>query len=269
MTPLTLLALCASLFFALVLSSEQADSQSDELARLGQLFVKIDKNSDENVSRDELKAWMLSTRRRMNNADTVKQFRINDVDKDGEVTWDEHVEVFWGANKNTSYNKNLLGDDERRFLLADTEGDLKLTSQEFAAFLHPEDNERMIKQMVDQTIGHLDTNGDGVVSLDEYLADLWGGEGERPRWLQAEENEFMKSRDQNSDKMMDHSEVRNWIFPREKDVGAQVDFLITESDADGDGKLTQDEMMLNFALFLGTGEFSNEDNEMKNLRDEL
>ena len=147
--------------------------------------------------------WMTAIKRRLNNADTVKQFQSNDGNKDGEVSWEEHTTWFWKENKATDYNKHLLSDDERRFTLADVESDGKLTSQQFAAFLHPEDDERMIQYMVNQTVDHLDSNSDRVVSLDEYIADLWTGEGKKPKWITTEEETFSKSRDQNKDGVMD------------------------------------------------------------------
>ena len=63
-------------------------------------------------------------------------------------------------------------------------------------------------------------------SLSEYMADLWSGEGKKPKWLIAEEDTFVKTRDQNSDGVMDQSEVRDWIFPREKEIKDQVILLM-------------------------------------------
>ena len=71
--------------------------------------------------------------------------------------------MFWKEHKQSDYNKHLLGDNERRFKLSDVEEDGKLTSQQFAAFLHPEDDERMIQIMVNQTVNHLDADSDRVV----------------------------------------------------------------------------------------------------------
>jgi len=242
----------------LVSCSGTTGNDGDELSRLERLFHKIDTNADERVSQEELNTWMTAIKRRLNNADTVTQFKSNDVNGDGEVTWEEHTAVFWKDNKRNDHNKHLLSDHQRRFNLADVENNGQLTSQQFAAFLHPEDDERMIEHMVNQTIAHLDANADGVVSLNEYTADLWAGEGKKPNWLITEEKKFGESHDQNKDGVMDQSEVRDWIFPREKGIKDQVEFLMKESDADIDGMLSLEEMMLNFALFLGNAELKDE-----------
>jgi len=262
------LLLCLSLPHT-YLTIKDVDDVDDELVRLERLFHKIDSNSDREVSRDELVHWIESHRRRMNNADTVKEFKRNDVDGDGEVTWDEHTQVYWQENKQNEYNKHRLADDERRFKLADREGDLKLGSLEFAGFLHPEDDDGMVQQMVSQTVGHMDSNNDGVVSIEEYLADLWSGDGDEPKWLKTEREEFSKYRDQNKNGVMERNEVKDWIFPREKEVRDQVNFLVEESDADANGMLTKEEMMLNFHLFLGSAEFREDEDKKMNFRDEL
>jgi len=256
------------LFLLCVVSSSEVDDVDQQLLRLERLFHKIDANRDESVSQEELVRWIESHRRRKNNADTVKEFKINDVNKDGEISWDEHTQVYWQQNNQNEYNKHRLADNERRFKLADQETDLKLSSLEFAAFLHPEDDDRMIQQMVSQTVNHMDSNNDSVVSIEEYLADLWSGSGEEPKWLKTEREEFSKYRDQNKNGVMERVEVKDWIFPREKEIRDQVEFLIKESDADSNGKLAKQEMMLNFHLFLRSAEFQ-VDNEKKNLHDEL
>ena len=59
--------------------------------------------------------------------------------------------------------------DKRRWEKADLDSDNKLTKEEFAAFLHPEEIGHMKDVMVEETLEDIDKDKDGRISLDEYL----------------------------------------------------------------------------------------------------
>lgn len=63
----------------------------------------------------------------------------------------------------------MLDRDKRRWNVADIDGDGALTRDEFAAFLHPNENERMKDIVVLEAIEDIDKDKDGKISLEEYI----------------------------------------------------------------------------------------------------
>ncbi len=67
--------------------------------------------------------------------------------------------------------KTMLNKDKRRWNLADLDGDGALNRDEFSAFLHPEESERMKEVVVLETMEDIDRDKDGKVSLEEYIGN--------------------------------------------------------------------------------------------------
>ena len=65
--------------------------------------------------------------------------------------------------------KEMLTRDRRRWKMADVDKDNKVTKEEYTAFLHPEEYDHMKDVVVDETLEDIDKDGDGVVSIEEYL----------------------------------------------------------------------------------------------------
>lgn len=65
----------------------------------------------------------------------------------------------------------MLDRDKRRWTVADIDGDGALTREEFAAFLHPEDSNRMKDIVIIETMEDIDKNKDGKISLKEYIGN--------------------------------------------------------------------------------------------------
>ena len=63
--------------------------------------------------------------------------------------------------------------DRRRWDLADEDKDGKLQQTEFQNFLHPEEAEHMRDIVVQETLEDIDTDGDGKISLEEYIGDMY------------------------------------------------------------------------------------------------
>ena len=68
--------------------------------------------------------------------------------------------------------KDMLSRDRRRWEKADVNKDNEITKEEYTAFLHPEEYDHMKDVVVDETLQDIDKDGDGSVSLDEYLGKL-------------------------------------------------------------------------------------------------
>jgi len=139
--------------------------------------------------------------------------------------------------------------------MADLDGDDALVEAEFLNFIHPEDASHMQDVVVMETIEDIDKDGDGNISLDEYIKDLYRGEpgDEEPDWVESERQSFRTYRDKNGDGMLNHDEVKQWIMPDEYDQAeAEANHLIHASDADKDGKLDKEEVLDKYDIFVGS-----------------
>lgn len=96
-----------------------------------------------------------------------------------------------------SYKAMLLR-DRRRWSVADKDGDDNLGRKEFTDFLHPEESPRMRDLVVSETLEDIDKDNDGKVSVEEYIGDMYKGEGadddEEPDWVKTERETFSKFR---------------------------------------------------------------------------
>lgn len=61
--------------------------------------------------------------------------------------------------------------DKARFDAADVDHDGKLTEEEFVYFKNPLKNEEIKKAVLAEALNSVDTDGDGKISLQEYLKD--------------------------------------------------------------------------------------------------
>ncbi|CDI98589.1 calumenin [Echinococcus multilocularis] len=195
------------------------------------------------------------------------------VDQDVSRTFDEYRNEFKTSYVTFEQHKNKISDDyeeeedsddgelqqtitrdKRRFEKADTDGDGKLTKDEFAAFLHPEEFEHMRDIVIDETLEDLDLNKDGRIDLEEYTKDMWVDESQSPpEWVKTEQQQFRETRDKNKDGYLDREEIRAWLFPADYDhIESELKHLMSETDDDQDGKLSKDEILSHYHVFIGS-----------------
>ncbi|KTF79779.1 hypothetical protein cypCar_00032769 [Cyprinus carpio] len=149
----------------------------------------------------------------------------------------------------------MMARDERRFTMADGNGDHIADKEEFTAFLHPEEYEHMKDIVVLETMEDIDKNGDGFIDLEEYIGDMYNHEDEmdEPGWVATEREQFSEFRDKNKDGKMDKEETMDWILPADYDhAEAEAKHLVYESDTNKDGKLTKEEILNKYDLFVGS-----------------
>jgi len=239
-------------------------SEEESKQKLGELFHKVDEQVavDGFVTEEELTKWIEYTQNRYVREDSEKQMEENDQDKDGFVTWEEYKGSVYGFMDENNEGEQaeyapILERDEHRFKLADVDKDSKLKLEEFTAFLHPEQHDHMKGIVVTETLQDIDKDKDGFISLEEYLGDLWPEEDrakeDEPEWVKTEREQFAENRDKNKDGKMDADEVKDWILPPEDDhVISEAKHLIKESDSNGDGKISKEEMVEKYDLFVGS-----------------
>ncbi|XP_043268588.1 calumenin-B [Venturia canescens] len=235
--------------------------------RLGMIVDKIDKDNDTFVTQEELKNWIKLTHKRYIHDDVDRQWTSHKQEGEDKIAWSKYKSMIYGfmdtndtedtiypEDENYSY-ATMLKRDRRRWSVADEDGDDALTKEEFTAFLHPEETEHMRDVVVLETMEDIDKDGDGKVSLAEYIGDLYRGndDEEEPDWVKNEKEQFSSYRDENKDGFLDHEEVKHWIIPADFDhAEAEARHLIYEADSDADQKLTKDEILEKYDIFVGS-----------------
>jgi len=228
--------------------------------RLLVIFVKMDTDNDKHVSFNELRMWLKYISDRYVLREVEKTFQEYSTEsKTDYVTFEQHkkklVEDFDDDDDETADVQKAIARDLRRFQKADVNSDGKLTKEEFGEFLHPEESDRMRDIVIDETMEDLDSNGDGVIDLEEYTNDMYEPAENKPMpdWVQAERTQFEQVRDKDANGFMDKNEIREWLFPNDYNhLDTEAKHLITESDDDRDGVLSRDEVVSHFDLFVGS-----------------
>lgn len=128
---------------------------------------------------------MKYTQRRYIRDDVERQWKSHNPDDEEKLPWSKYKSMVYGFmdNNDTDDEENpeddtfsyavMLKRDRRRWSVADKDGDDALTKEEFEAFLHPEETEHMRDVVVLETMEDIDKDGDGKISLAEYIGNLY------------------------------------------------------------------------------------------------
>ncbi|KAF4523076.1 hypothetical protein B566_EDAN003088 [Ephemera danica] len=144
-----------------------------------------------------------------------------DKDADGQVTQEEL--------------KNWIQFTQKRYILDDVDRQWKAHNPENKEKISWEEYKKMVYGFMD---------GDMYRSTE--------GE-EEPDWVRSEKEQFARFRDKNGDGVMDKEEVKSWIIPPDFDhAEAEARHLIYEADTDKDTKLSKDEILNKYDLFVGS-----------------
>ena len=185
--------------------------------------------------------------------DVTREWNLRNPSEKKKLSWPEYRESAYGFltrdGGGTPGLRDLEARDRRRWRLVDSDRDGRLDRGEYRAFLHPETEERLGDVVVTELVEDMDSDGDGLVSEQEYLEDRgWEGE-ERERWRK----EFRTNIDSNNDGLLDREEVRAWALPApDEHHRAEAEHLVEKADRDGDGELSKGEVLGEAKLFLGS-----------------
>ena len=108
-----------------------------------------------------------------------------------------------------------------------------------------------------ETLDDIDKDKDGKISLQEYIGDMYSpeteGDAQEPDWVKEEREQFKAHRDKDKDGFLNLEEVKEWILPADFDHSeAESKHLINEADVDHDGRLTKQEVLDKYDLFVGS-----------------
>lgn len=257
----------------------EALTPEESKRRLGIIFDKIDTDNDGFVSQQELQDWITKTQQRYIEDNTKREFHNHDENRDGILSWDEYYAINFGFLKDEDWNqeddqysyKKMLHRDQARWKAADLNGDNSCTLEEYKAFLHPEEYDRMKEIVLSETMGDMDKDGDGMLDMNEYMNDIYKPEHEgetEPDWVEVEREQFQKYRDADKDGKLDREEVRKWILPEDYNHAlAESQHLIHESDDNKDEKISKEEMVGHHDVFVGSQ--ATEWGDMMNRHDEF
>lgn len=193
-----------------------------------------------------------------------QQFVEYDKNSDGTVTWDEYnIQMYDRVidfDENTALDdteeesfRQLHLKDKKRFEKANQDDGPGLNLEEFIAFEHPEEVDYMTEFVIQEALEEHDKNGDGFVSLEEFLGDYRRDPtaNEDPEWILVEKDRFVNDYDKDNDGRLDPQELLSWVVPNNQGIAQEEALhLIDEMDLNGDKKLSEEEILENQDLFL-------------------
>jgi Ca2+-binding EF-hand superfamily protein len=241
---------------------------------------RIDTDKDGFLTERELEVWVGHVGKRYIMDDVMRLWPHYDEDEDGYITFDEYKKSAFGEtveDENKIYDtrhkvtfKDMICRKKKLFAAADLDDDKKLTRDELADFLHPEEAPHMKNMYVEIRMEDMDRNKDKYLSLSEYIEDVWPSDqkkkGEEPEWIPREKSNF-PSRDKNGDGKLSSEEFRQWLLPDDHDpFNVEAQHLIHHADSDMDKKLSKEEILQHQDVFVGSratefGEYLNRHEE--------
>jgi Ca2+-binding EF-hand superfamily protein len=159
-----------------------------------------------------------------------------------------------GVRRNTlddAEENKLMEDDREMFAAADLDKDGFLSISEHILFHSPEESAVMLPIILSQTLRDKDKNKDGLINFQEFIGD--NAKNHDKEWLVTEKEKFDHDFDKDGDGFLNHIEILSWIVPSNEQVATEeVDHLFAASDDDHDDRLSYDEILEKYDVFVGS-----------------
>uniref|UniRef100_UPI00358EB8A8 reticulocalbin-2 isoform X1 n=1 Tax=Myxine glutinosa TaxID=7769 RepID=UPI00358EB8A8 len=238
------------------LNPEEAEQQ------LKLLVKKIDRDANGLLSKEELSDWTLRSFRRYATEEARRRFPEVDENGDQVVTWNEYLSHEFGTkpgdedgHEELAAFQELYVKEKKKFEMADADGVKGLNPMEFVAFEHPEETDYMLDYVLDEAMSEHDHNSDGSVGLNEFIGDYQPDPGalNEPEWVIIEKEKFSNDLDKDHDGKLSRKELLPWVIPNNMDAADdEADHLLEHMDSNGDGLLSEAEVLSNSDVFLGS-----------------
>ncbi|XP_056273782.1 reticulocalbin-2 isoform X2 [Pseudoliparis swirei] len=248
------------------------DEDTDEIKKLSpaeqrkkmlEIVKRIDTNADNQLNAEEITLWIQHVYRKYALDDAKERFPEFDTDKDGVVTWEEYNMVT--HDQLFSFEDAVLEDPEqeslrnlhlkerKRFDFADVDGTSGLNVTEFLAFTHPSEVDHMADFAIEDVLNEYDTDKDGLINLNEFIGDVRGEEDSPTQWEIEETERFKDLYDQDKDGQLNRDEQLRWVAPNSYGSAREEALhLIKEMDHDGDGQISEAEVLKNQETFMNS-----------------
>uniref|UniRef100_A0A3P8TSC9 Reticulocalbin 2 n=2 Tax=Amphiprion percula TaxID=161767 RepID=A0A3P8TSC9_AMPPE len=239
-------------------------SRADQRRKMMEIVKKIDTNGDNLLSAEEITLWIQHIYRKYALDDAEERFPEFDIDKDGVVTWEEYNSVAHDQlfrfdddavleDPEQESLRHLHLKERRRFDFADVDDTPGLNVTEFLAFTHPSEVDHMADFAIEDVLSEYDIDKDGFITLNEFIGDVRGEEDSPSQWEIEETVRFKELYDQDKDGQLDREEQLRWVAPNSYGSAREEALhLIKEMDHDGDGKLSQAEVLKNQETFMNS-----------------
>ncbi|KAL9244220.1 hypothetical protein vseg_018021 [Gypsophila vaccaria] len=246
--------------------------------RLLLLFPRIDVGpSDGYVSEEELVEWHVVQAQKEVLHRSRRELDLHDKNKDGFVSFSEYDPPSWvSSSDNSSFGYEMGWWKEEHFNASDINGDGLLNITEFNDFLHPADtkNPKLLQWLCNEEIRERDTDKDGKVNFNEFFHGLFDlvrnyEEGHNSSHHSDDSDtpaakKFFNQLDKDGDGLLTDTEllpIIGKLHPPERYYAKQqADYIISQADADKDGRLSLKEMIENPYVFYSTV-FSDEEDD--------
>ncbi|KAL7056135.1 hypothetical protein AAHC03_020938 [Spirometra sp. Aus1] len=237
--------------FAQKMIGHLAEVPSEEIGKMLRThFDQVDTSKDGQVDREELRTWLNKVFRDEDKKSAQNLLERIDRDGDGQVSFNEYIIYTFGystedldrlRNDDTTDVQSLIStieEERQKFQLADLDGDGGLTAEELAGFQNPFHYEHMAAYAANETIHHLDKNGDGQLSRNEYVFSE-----KTDKYLEEYEWSKFKEIDTDGNGLIDTEELTSH-YKRNVDTQAraETEHLFLEKDENNDGVLTKEEV---------------------------
>jgi len=226
--------------------------------RLGRMAKKIDTNNDDSIEFEELRVWV-EKQRTAYMWDTLDIIiRNNDEDKDGHISWLEYKHAHFGKFKSDDHIdrklKAKIDEAQRKFLAADSDKDEVLSKYEYGYFRHPEESSSKEMQdiAIDEVISEMDKDGDKLIDLDEFLGQYLDDNGNPPDWVMEDRKHYQDTLDTDKSGVLEREEMSKWVLPNHNDAYDEARHLIDSADEDRDERLSIQEIIEHYDLFVGS-----------------
>ncbi|CAL8325028.1 reticulocalbin-2 [Gadus morhua] len=236
---------------------------SQQREKIIEIVKKIDINSDKMLSTEELALWIQQVYRKYALEDVEERFPKFDPNADGVVSWEEYntqqglITLDDAAVLNDPEQESiryLSLKEKRRFDFADVDDTAGLNLPEFLAFTHPSEVDHMADFTIEDVLSEYDRDGDGFISLTEFIGDVRGnGDSTPSQWEVEETVRFKELYDQDKDGKLNPQEQLRWVAPNSYGSAREEALhLVKEMDHDGDGKISEAEVLKNQESFMNS-----------------